>query len=334
MESVEEKLSSKISIKPYVETNVQNLGLEKYNLALFEGTFHEEQLGLIEQNGQIYYLTGLNEFAPSVKNIKDPEEKEAKIKEIRRIVSQLEKEIAFNYVDPNDADFWTKIQRLRPDNHDFWKNITLRCSNEEMHLNPDTEPYDLIKLKAIEAGGFTMVAGSFEEARTMEKPPKFFVDKFVDTMAIKTEYKKLKNKAIAELEKLYNKNKTKLFYVAKVVDANSVYYKLNTPSDVIYDNMDKYIIGQGSEKNVKNAAETFIQTCNADMETLKIKALIKDSIWYKVMATKSDGFIHHMASSTMMGRNVSDCIEFLKNPLNDSVLKSISEETEKYWNNK
>ena len=330
----EEKVSSKITIKPYVETNVYNMGLEKYNLALFEGVFHEEQLGAIEVNGQIQYLTGLNEFAPEIKKIADPDERAAKIKEIRKIVAQLEKELAFNSVDPDDADFWTKVKKLRPDNHDFWKNISLRCSNDEVYLNPEKEPYDLIKLKAIEAGGFTMVAKNYEHARSMQKPPKFYVDRFIDTIAARTEYKKLKNKAIAELDNLSNKNQTKLFYVAKVVDSNSEYYKLNTPSDVIYDNMDKYINGLSSEKNIKRAAETFIECCKLDMETLKIKALIKDSIFYKVMASKSDGFIYHLGSSALMGRNVADCVEFLKNPLNDTVLKAISEETEKYWGNR
>jgi hypothetical protein len=34
----------------------------------------------------------------------------------------------------------------------------------------------------------------------------------------------------------------------------------------------------------------------------------------------------------MMGRNTSDVIEFLKNPLNEDVLKDLNNKVEKLWN--
>jgi len=40
-----------IAIRPYFDPNVSNMGLEKYNLALFDGVFHEEDLACIENNG-------------------------------------------------------------------------------------------------------------------------------------------------------------------------------------------------------------------------------------------------------------------------------------------
>lgn len=60
------------------------------------------------------------------------------------------------------------------------------------------------------------------------------------------------------------------------------------------------------------------------METLKLKALIKDAGYYKIILHKSDGFIYHLDSSTMMGRNTTDLVEFLKNPLNDNILLDIT----------
>ena len=70
------------------------MGLEKYGMTLFDGVFHEEQLACIEVNGIKRYLTGLNEFAPEIKLIKDPDAKAARIKEIRTVVSQLEQDLA------------------------------------------------------------------------------------------------------------------------------------------------------------------------------------------------------------------------------------------------
>jgi hypothetical protein len=199
-------------------------------------------------------------------------------------------------------------------------------------LDPAKDPYDMIKLYAIEAGGFSILAKSFEDARSRAVPPKFYLDKYIDTVSTKTEVKKLKNKALSELQKLFDKNTNKLLYVAKVVDGNSVQYKKSTPNDIVYDNMDKFINGEGVELNKKRAAQSFLDASLLDMETLKLKAIIKDSTYYKYIALKADGFIYHVETSNMMGRNPSECVEFLKNPLNEAVLVSLTKEVEKFWN--
>ena len=323
--------SGSISVKPFFDPNKANLGLEKYGLALFDGVFHEEQLACIERNGIKRYITGLNEFAPEVKLIADKEVREAKIREIRTIVTQLERELATNVLDPEDPDFWNKVQLLQPNNHEFWERISIRCGNEPVHLDPAKDPYDLIKLYAIDAGGFSIVCKSYDEARSKAVPPKFYLDRFIDTVSTKTEISKIRNKALSELIKMFDKNQNKLFYVCKVVDGNSVQYKKTTPNDVMYDNMDKFITGEGIEKNLRRAAQTFLDACALDMETLQIKSIVKDATFYKFISPKADGFIYHTDTNSMLGRNVSDCIEYLKNPLNDSILLDLTKKIEKYW---
>lgn len=329
-------LSSKtgaITIKPYFDPEIQNLGLEKYGMSLFPGVFQEEQLACLEQNGIKRYITGLNEFAPDVRMIQDKEAKEAKIREIRTVVAQLEQDLAANIVDPADPEFWNKIKMCSPTNDELWSRITLRCGNEPIFLEPKQNPYDIIKLYALEAGGFSLVAKSYEDARSRSQAPKFYLDKYIDTVSTKTEVTKLRNRALSELTKLFDKNMNKLILIAKVTDANSVQYKKNTPNDIVYDNMDKFINGYAFESNLKRAAETFNTNAALDMETLTLKALLKDSGFYKLIAPKSDGFIYHMATNTMMGRNVSDCVEFLKNPLNDNVLIDLKKVTDRHFNN-
>lgn len=320
-----------IAIKPFFNQKVSNMGLEKYGLSLFEGVFHEEQLTCIEQNGIKRYVTGLNEFAPEVKMIKDEEAKAAKIKEIRYAVSELEKDMAANVIDINDQHFWNKVKLLRPENDDFWSKISLRCGNTPVYLDPVKDPFDRIRLYAIEAGGFSIVAKSYEDAKSRPVPVKFYLDRYEDTATSKTENKKLRNKALAELQKLFDKNPVKMMYVAKVVEINSVQYKKTTPNDVIYENLDNYINGEGSERSANRAAQTFLDAASLDMETLKLKAIIRDATYLKIIALKPDGFIYHLSSGTMLGRNPSDVIEYLKNPLNEEVLKELLKTTEKYW---
>ena len=96
--------------------------------------------------------------------------------------------------------------------------------------------------------------------------------------------------------------------------------------------MDRFITGNGVEPNLKRAAQAFLDACALDMETLKIKAIIRDSTYYKFIIAKSDGFIYHTDSSSLMGRNASECLEFLKNPLNDGILLDLTKKVEKYWN--
>ena len=319
-----------IAVRPFFDNSVSNMGLENYGLSLYDGVKHFEQLACLEQNGVIRYLTGLNEFAPEIKLL-TLEHREAKVKEIRIAVAELERELAANVIEIDDPQFWNKVTLLTPNNKEFWNRIHISCGNDPVFLDPN-DPYDRIKLYAIEAGGFSIVAKSFDDARSRAVPPKFYLDKQEQTVIARTEYKKMRNKALAELQKLFDKNSTKLFYIAKVVDGNSTQYRKSTPNDVMYENMDLYINGEGVESNKERSAKTFLEATAMDMETLKIKSIVRDSIFFKYIINKADGYIYHVKSSAMLGRNVSDVIEYLKNPLNEDVLADLNKACEKFWN--
>jgi hypothetical protein len=319
-----------IAVRPYFDSSASNMGLEEYGMSLFDGVTHNEQLACLDNNGVVRYVTGLNEFAPEIKLL-PTEEKEARVREIRVAVAELEQELAANVIDTDDKEFWNKVILLKPNNAEFWNKISISCGNEPVFLDPK-DPYDRIKLYAIEAGGFSLVSKSLEDARAKAVPPKFYLDKEEETVMVRTEYKKLRNKALSELQKLFDKNSTKLFYIAKVVDINSTQYRKSTPNDVIYENMDNYIAGLGGETNKERAAKTFMETANMDMETLKIKSIVRDSVFFKYIVNKADGYIYHTKTNSLLGRNVSDVVEHLKNPLNEDILKDLNSACEKYWN--
>ena len=319
-----------IAVRPYFDKQAENMGLEGYGMSLYDGVTHNEQLACLENNGVIRYITGLNEFAPEIKLL-STEDREARIKEIRFSIAELERELAANILDVDDKDFWNKVKLLKPDNKEFWNKISMACGNEPVYLDP-VKPFDRIKLHAIESGGFAMIAKSYDDARSKPVPPKFYLDKEEETVMIRTEYKKMRNKALSELQKLFDKNSTKLFYIAKVVDANSSQYRKSTPLDIIYENMDRYISGEGAESNKERAAKTFINAVNLDMETLKIKSIVRDSTFFKYIISKPDGYIYHSKTNSLLGRNVSDVLEHLKNPLNEDILKDMITSCEKYWN--
>ena len=326
-----QKRSSSVSIRPFINSTISNMGLEKWDMAVFEGVVHEEVIACLEYNGIKRYVTGLNEFSPDVKSLPE-DERIAAVKEIRAIVAQLEKELASNVIDPKDEEFWNKVKLLKPDNSEFWEKIVLRMGNDPVFLDPSIDPYDLIKLRAIEAGGFSLVAKSLDNARTSANH-KFYLDKYEETISIKTEVKKLRNKALSELQKLYDKNANKLFLICKVIDSNSTQYRKSTPNDVLYDNMDKFINGETVETDKKKTASKFLEVSALDMETLKLRAIVKDANFYKVIATRGDGNIYHMKSSAMLGKTPSEIVEHLKNPLNEDILLDVTRNVEQHWNN-
>jgi hypothetical protein len=319
-----------IAVRPFFDNSSSNMGLEDYGMSLFDGVTHSEQIACLDNNGVVRYLTGLNEFAPEIKLLNE-EDRVAKVREIRNAVAELEKELAANVLDVEDPMFWNKVTLLQPKNKEFWNKISISCGNEPLFLDPK-DPYDRIKLYAIEAGGFSLISKSFEDARSKAVPPKFYLDKEEETVMVRTEYKKLRNKALSELQKLFDKNSTKLFYIAKVVDINSTQYRKSTPNDVIYENMDVFINGLGGESNKERAAKSFMDVANLDMETLKIKSIVRDSVFFKYIINKADGYIYHTKSGALLGRNVSDVVEHLKNPLNEDILKDLNAACEKYWN--
>ncbi len=325
------KASLTVAVKPYIDESKSNMGLERYSMTLFEGAVHEEPLMCLESNGVKRYVTGLNEFAPEIKMMKDEDERKAKIKEIREHVARLEADLASNVLDIKDKDFWSKVLLLKPDNSEFWNTITLRCGNEPIFLD-EKDPFDFIKLRAIEAGGFSIIAKSLAEARKRQVTPKFYLDKNEETASVRTEVKKLRNKALAELQKLYDTNVNKLFYVCKIVDVNSTQYRKSTPNDILYDNMDSYINGLSVDKDKRKTASRFLEIIELDAETLKLRSLVKDGSFLKIVAPRGDGHIYHMKSGSVLGKNPADVVEYLRNPLNEDILTDITSTVEKFWN--
>lgn len=329
---VEKRISKNaISIQPYTEANIENMGLEKYDMVLHQGATHKEFLTCLEIHGRKRYLNGLDEFAPEVENLKDPEVKKAKINQIREKVIFLERALAGNdKLKVADKDFWSNVEVVRRDNHEFWGKVTIEVGNDKVYLD-EKDPNDLILISCIEAGGFSEIAPSYEDAKGGSISYKWYLDKKKESSAAKTSGKKIKNEAIAILDSIFKKDSTKLRYLAKCIDGNSVQYKNDTPIDVIYDNLDSFINGHGIERTVTKAANIFIDASKLDMETLRVKAIIRDAAVYKFIIHKPDGNLYHNTSGNMLGKTQADCIEYFKNAMNAKLWEKLEEEVQAYW---
>jgi hypothetical protein len=331
VEKYQQTKKQSVAVRPYFNPNKENMGLESYGLALHDGVYHEESLACLEMNGVKRYVTGLNEFAPEVKML-PPKERKAKIKEIREVVAELEASLAANVVDPEDKDFWNNLTIMSPNNDKFWDKISIRCGNDPVFLDPEVDPYDRIKLYAIRAGGFSIVSSSLKEAKQNPKGVKFYLDTLEETLTTRTELSKVRNRALVELQKMFDSNQSKLMYVAKICDANSTQYSKSTPNDVMYENMDDYVNGHGSEANKKKAAQNFLDVSTLSMEEIKIRALVKDCLFYRFLLTKAGGWIEPLDSGIRLGKRPSECLDYLMDPKNEETLLSLMDKVEPYWN--
>ena len=318
-----------ISIKPYFNPDIPNMGLEKYGQVFFEGTGMLQSLRSTEINGVVRYRTNLDEFSLDLKRLPESE-RLARIKMIRETVAKLDYEIFANKVSPDDEDFWGKVN-LKPTNENFWSGIQIAVGNQGMFLDPNN-PKDLLIIIAAEGWGFDDVAPSLEEAVNMIKPPKFYLEKKRDVRIQDGKLKLSRDRAIAELYKLRMEEPQKLFWLAKNILPIANSYKPSDKIDILYGELNDYIEGASIERNKKLAPVKFMEWLKKDAEYLTIRAYVLDAIFLKYLVTKADNKIYVRDTGSLLGGNIEECIEHLRQAVNQRDLEFIEDKIKSTWN--
>ena len=205
--------------------------------------------------------------------------------------------------------------------------------NKAIVLDPVNKTEDLLKVLAIEAGGFPIIAKSLEDCKSGVQKRKWYLDRQIDTVTSKATVTKVKNKALSLLDELMDSEPRKLFYVIKLIEPSSFQYKNSTLSDAIYEDLDTYINGNSSESVIKKAANHFIEICNLPKQELKLRAMIKDATILKLIFLKGDGLLYWKPNNAMLGRNPSEVYEYLVNPVNEEMLGEVMDAVETRWSN-
>lgn len=348
LESVALKYAA-LSIRPFMGPGA-NTGLKEYNMVIHENIVHTDCIVCHADGRTKTYLCGLNEKVPEIQNIQNDDEKQAKIKAIRILAAKAEREIAGNYsVNPDDPailedpQFWAKITMFRPviadvfDNKGlrvdtYWDTFVLKLSNDGLILDGGSTK-DLLLINAIEAGGFSMVAKSYEEALEHSGQYKFYLDKRQDTSAIKVVDRKIRDKAGAKLTTLSEKDSNKLFYITKIISTDSLFFKSgknSTPLDVFYKECSDFIDGLTPAMDKVEACEAFIRYAGMSLEELKARCVYKDAMTLHFLTIK-DQDVYHIKTGTILGKNVEEAVVFLLNAANVTVYTTLSEQCQKQW---
>lgn len=325
---------NEVFIRPYIDPrttkNGTGLGTEQYGHVFFEGVSQVDTLAYVEEYGVKRWLNGLNEEAPEIAQL--PEiERSAKRKAIREAVAKIEKRLGNNTIDVNDEQFWNKVKVANQQNHEFWNKVSLRVENNPIKLNPE-DVQDYIRILAIEAGGFKMIAPSLDALLEMNRPPNFYLDKVEQTAATNTEVRKLRNKAGAELDKMFTKDTTRMFYTIVLIAPDPTKYNKHTPLDILYEDAGKYIDGEFSERDKRKTAEKFLFVAKMNMEDLTIRAVVEAARKTNLIAAKADGQIYIIDSGIPVGKNLEEAYQYFKSPVNQKEWDALFAQVSKVWN--
>lgn len=353
--SVQPKVRGIVSIKPFV-TDRPNMGLEKYDETLFPGTEQMDSVFVTVKDNIKIYKTGLNEQAVEIQSISDPEEKKAKIRAIRETVAWLENavgnyklrpETCMNKYGTDTDQFWEHVetfQSICPDKYDgsgafkiriptYWDKLNIVLTNEGRSFNLK-DPHDLAAYHVAQAGGFGMVATSYQQAME-DGGYKFYLHKMEDVAAIKTEPKKLKYKALGYLDTMLTGDTNKLFYMAKLQAVQgSAYYKIGgesaTPLDQLYEDIGNDLEGKTPNRSSKEAVEIFLKNYSKPIDDLHTRAIVKDALEMHLIDYKA-GQLYYLKMNTPLGKNIEDAVANLQNPIHEETYISVRDTVMTEW---
>lgn len=312
-------LTKKVSIRQYVDPDVFNMGMEKYNMSVFSGESgsggHKEWLGYKQIGNVQTYLTGLDVNASSVRELSD-DKREQKETEINAVLEYLK------------GTYGSEV--LLPTNASFWGQHYLELRKPVIGLNLQ-DIKDLITYYNILGGGYSEVAYSFEEAKTSNKIYKFYLHIDSEVSDSTAELKKLRNKSRKLLEEIDNTDSEKLFKVAKLLLPIEKGYTRKTAKSLIYSDLDDFISGDYMVNAKKEAPGRFLEVVEKDKASLNLEALVRECLYQRYITTNNDQMFWNFATQVTYGRSENEVIGFLTNPMNNDELLFMVEKVDKIW---
>jgi hypothetical protein len=324
-------------IRPYMRPGVANMGLERHDLILHEGTYQVEHLTCIEAiagSGVLRYVTGLDEEAPEIRRM-EKEAREVARLQIRNNVALIEKSLTGNVLDVEDKEFWNKVIHLKPGNSKFWNTVKVTVDNFAKGLD-SSDPMDLLIICAIKAGGFSLIHKNKQEAESVSKPGKYYLDEAMETATFDAAPVFLRNEAVSILQSLKDKHPAKMANIAvavRVSRGQTAFYNKNSPQETIYLDLDRFIHGDTDfEKVGYKASKEFIEFSKMENAALKSYVVTMDALARKSIIQKEDKQFYLLTDDTAMGRSREEVLAFTENPANGTIAKKLLDLYTERWN--
>jgi hypothetical protein len=274
-----------------------------------------EELGYKTFYGVKRYICGLDVEMVERNDDLTPEEKKAKIEEIKKTVERLEKFYGPGQLDPTNEHIWSKV-RLELDRKTTNLDLT----------NPRTE----LIVYCIKAGGFNVVAPNIDAAR--ENNVKFYLVEPVELAESKVTNTKIINKAISTLDKIdETKSQDELFYIAKYIMPVEKGYNRSTPKAMLYSDLNEFINGNVVKLPRVRCAAQFLEVTKKPKADLVISCLVKDGLDFGFLYTNPAGEIKNNETAGVYGTTIERAVAHLQNPNYESELDNLKSRVEKRW---
>jgi len=297
-----------ISIEPYFDPEMPNMGFERYGLSTAPGAELTEYVSK-DVNGR--YVTGLDLDSPSVMYLEDKEDKEAREQEIVEVVARLERVFGGGQLDAR--------------NEKMWQEFNIKLTHFGKDLDP-TNPKDEILIHSIKAGGFTGIAPNLEKAK--EGDYKYYLRQVNSDSDLTVERKRSIARAKGELSKMDSEDSHKMYLVAKALLNPNNEFTPSTPKGILFDKLDQFIEGTIVKDNKKGTVKQFLDTCKQDKETLYIQGLVKDALYFFIITRDSDGYFYNKETEARAGKNEKEIVKYLSNPVHQLDLENVKARVE------
>jgi hypothetical protein len=289
-------MSTLVEIKQTPDLSAQMIGLDKHGRSKFPGTFEVIQPA---KGPDGRWITGIDEYALSIKSISDPILREQRQEEVRGIREELERTTGYNLSATSD----------------FWNTYYIKIV-EKLALNFDI-PQDRIKYYVLLANG-----DAAPELEARNNPDfihtKFYMHRSENEEGQKAVKSRERDKAIADLYTMYD-NKSKLVIIGKYVLGNKV--KETMSQDGVY-NLMREAIQTDKEGTV---VRKFNEATSKTIEELQYKLIIDEAVTRHVIRIREG---YYQRGNATYGKTLKDVVKFLSSPENANEFASIKEEVE------
>lgn len=195
-----------------------------------------------------------------------------------------------------------------PQGLEFLSNYQININHEDNFFNVNNVESEFIIHILKHNGGMGIVALDANDASV---EPFVLQDEGKD-MKIKVDKSKVEAEAISTLLNLQKKSPTKLEVIAKYIFDN---VSSITNPEIAFTRMFERLTGPKKH----DMCLEFLSIYATDMETVEVTVLVKEAIAKNVIR-HMNGFYENYADRTKLGRNMTEIVNFLKNPANSDIL--------------
>jgi hypothetical protein len=290
------------------KTKAAELGVD-----LYPGGFSREmELAAIERGGKNFFKTGL---------------KEADYKQAWEVEFLKESLVTL------EENFGPEVND--PFNQPFWKKQRLAIVDEETVLDLEN-PDNLLTYWNIKGGGYPYIAASPDDL--LKTNYRFYLEEPHLTYEVYDDSEKIRDKAVRLLSEIDESGRgaETMFFLHKMLITSNEGVTFNTPKDIIYKALRRYIQGDYTQGQKKQAPKKFIETVESFKSNQKrgrTIALVNDAIFYGNITTNKDNqFVSNETTYNFKTKDKEKLVEELMKFQHQEEVVALLTAVQQKWN--